>query len=336
MKKHFFLQIILTIMHTSLSILGGLFLEGFIFALFLPTLQIGILVILVCWLLCAKLVFDILNRFIFSRLKKKLFSNKVNSSSITNIVLNDVDQEKKTHPITIEDGYYFSIGNTQKDDISLDNDITNAVPVQNKTPISQEESPTQDSSVKKTSSKRTRTRSSQEKAALNQKNRITRRFHQVSENSDNAIHLIENKTWKFTAPIIEHNSKSYLWKCKDKDGIKITGYVYRKSTRIRFDFTGRHIDLNSKQSEKLQSILLTTDQIEAIQKWRTSLIPEVPTKKNSEKKPSISRYIPRTYNYSYDSGKHSKCIYCGTPTAIGTMCDSCRKQYTKKRRSFYG
>lgn len=177
----------------------------------------------------------------------------------------------------------------------------------------------------------------------NRRKRIQRRKNQVLNTPENIIQLIASSHWKFTKISFDKTNSKYIYKYTDKDGISIHGTVNRKSIRIKFIFPNETLDFNTRLCDQLHKALLSSEEQTLVADWqkeKETLYQKEKTKKTAVAKNHISTkcYSPADLsNYSNsDSNNRSSCIYCGTSTVIGNVCDSCRCRYSKKRRGIGG
>lgn len=165
--------------------------------------------------------------------------------------------------------------------------------------------------------------SADKKAKLEEKAiRLEEKKRKLKSDVDGAISLMEKAEWKFSKARRVADVPGFVWKCKDKDGVRVTGKVRLDNTEVAFQIGNEYIRTNEEIGERFAKLLVSREMQWDIDDWRKR-------KREIRKEQEDIRNRSRHY-------QGGKCIYCGRTIVVGDVCDSCRQLYRKNRRGLGG
>lgn len=127
------------------------------------------------------------------------------------------------------------------------------------------------------------------------------------------IDLIRSHEWEFNLFDMQQMINGYVWEYKDNHDILIKGNTTILYTLVEFHFKKERVICDFTESALIEKALLSIEKKTIINEWKAKNRPG-----------------------SYQPTKGYNCVYCGSFCSSGTMCDSCRQKYQKKRKGVGG
>ena len=149
----------------------------------------------------------------------------------------------------------------------------------------------------------------------------------VKKSPDEVVEKIKSKEWHFKYKCTKFKDQMFVWICEDEDDVILEGTAEPYYTIATFKFDDGDVKLPAKQSKMLQDILIPVKKRHEIETWQAE---------EKEKRKIASQIKEEENQKKYKRFHDNHCIYCGKIIAIGSICDSCRSLYSKRRNGVGG